>query len=169
MSLSIFMISRFLADQKLFLKNYPRRGLTLIETILAITIMGLTAAILLPHFVKEGFIGSLALRSAASQVASDIRYTRQFAITQRGHYLINFNFEQKSYNIYNNTIAPGNQVGETKEMASQVTPSGTNQFDFYSLGNAVFNGTGLLLTQGTHQYRISVELPTGAAVVEKIS
>lgn len=150
-------------------KKQPSSGLTLGEAVLAITIMSITAAIVLPHFVKEGFLGSLSQRSATSQIASDIRHTRQLAITRKTLAIIQFNFVQKTYAIYLNSVSPANQQGETKEIPADVTCSGTSQFDFYSLGNAVFSGSGLVLTQGTHQNRIGVDAPTGVVSVEKIS
>ncbi|MFH0877015.1 MAG: hypothetical protein V1863_02150 [Candidatus Omnitrophota bacterium] len=150
-------------------KKQPSSGLTLGEAVLVLTIMSITAAVVLPHFGKEGFLGSLSQRSVTSQIASDIRQTRQLAITRRGHYLIGFNFVQKTYAIYLDSVSPANQQGETKEIPSDVTCSGTNQFDFYSLGNAVFSGSGVFVTQGSHQNQIVVDAPTGVVAVEKIS
>lgn len=150
-------------------------GYTLVEAILTILIMGILAAVVLPHFVKEGFLGDLTLRTTASGITSDMRYTRQLAITDANssiHYLIKFNFTQKQYNIYNTTIAPANQIGETKKISSNITCTGTDQFDFSSFGNCeicISNGGVLNLFLGSHQYQISVDPPTGAAVSEKIS
>ena len=146
--------------------RFFKKSFTLVEVILAITIMGILAAIVLPRFGKEGFVGSLTLRTTTSQVASDIRYTRQLAITKTNHYYIKFNFTTKEYAIYDNNNI---QVGETKKISKDLTYSGTVQFDFYSLGNCVFTGTGLILSLGTNQNGITVETPTGAVVIEKIS
>lgn len=146
-----------------------KKAFTLVEAILTVMIMGILAAIVLPRFVKEGFVGGLTLRKTTSQITSDIRYTRQLAITNSGYYLIRFNFVTKEYRIYRNSVSPANQVGETKKIPSSISCSGTNQFGFYSLGNAVFSGSGLNLSLKTRQYRIRVEPPSGAVVVEKIS
>ncbi len=132
-------------------------------------IMSILAAVVLPHFIKEGFIKGLTLRSIASQSASDIRYTRQLAITNSSRYLIKFDFSLKEYNIYKDSIFSGNQIGETKRIPEGIIYSGTDQFDFYALGNCVFSGTGTFLSSGASQYKISVESPTGAVVIEKIS
>lgn len=144
-------------------------GFTLVEAILTIAIMGILAMVVLPHFVKEGFLGGLRLRSTTSQIASDIRYTRQLAITNSGHYLIQFDFNQREYRIYKDSALPANQIGETKKIPQETNCSGTSQFDFYSLGNGQFSGTGLLISEGTNQNRILVEIPTGVVVIEKIS
>jgi len=146
-----------------------RKAFTYVEAVLSILIFGILAAIILPHFVKEGFLGSLSLRAATTEITSDIRYTRQLAITNTGHYLIKFDFSAKEYKIYKDSIAPQNQTGQTKQISSQINCSGTDQFDFYSLGNCTFLGTGLLLSQGTSQNRVSAETTTGVVVVEKVS
>ncbi len=132
---------------------------------MTIIIMGILAAVVLPRF-GGGFVENLTLRTATSGITSDIRYTRQLAITNAGHYLIGFDFSQKEYKIYRDSILPANQVGETKKIPAGVNCSGTNQFDFYSLGNAGFNGSGLNLSVATRQHRIRVEPSSGAVVIE---
>ncbi len=149
--------------------HFSKKSFTLAELVAAIFIMGLLAAIVLPRFVKWGFVGSLTLRTAAAQATSDIRYARQLAVTNAGHYLINFDFVAGEYKIYKDSISPANQIGETKKIPSGVTGSGTGRFDFYALGNCLFSGAGLLLSLSTGQYQISAEPTTGAVVIEKIS
>jgi len=148
-----------------------KSSFTLVEVILTIVIMGILAAVVLPRFVKTGFIEGLTLRSAVSQVASDIRYTRRLAITNSRHYIIKFDFIQKEYKIYKDSILPSNQIGETKKIPGNISCSGTGQFDFYSLGNCLLSpiSGGFSLSLTTSQYRITAEPPTGAVIVEKMS
>lgn len=136
---------------------------------MTIAIMGILAGIVLPRFFQGSFIKDLTLRAATAQVASDIRYTRRLAITNSGHYLIVFNFTRKEYAIYKDTISLATQIGETKKIPPEITCFGTNQFDFYSFGNALFIGDGLSLSVQSSQKRIMVEPPTGAVTIEKIS
>jgi len=145
-----------------------KKSFTLVEVILTITIIGIMALVVLPRFGRDGFLEGLSLRSTASQFASDIRYARSLAVANSGHYLIKFDFTSKEYKIYKDSILLANQVGETKKIPSDITCSGTDQFDFFALGNAVFTPPGLSLSLGTAQYRITAEQPTGAVVVEKI-
>jgi type II secretory pathway pseudopilin PulG len=148
-----------------------RRSFTLLELILGIFVMGVLALVVVPRFAGTGFFETVTLRGVTSQVAADVRYARQLAITNAGHYLINFNFTSNTYVIYKNSLLPANQVGEIKDISSDVNCSGVSQFDFYALGNGVFNaaaGTGLFLSSGLHQYRVTIEPPTGVASVEKI-
>ena len=145
---------------------FLKKSYSLVEVILAITIMGILAAIVLPRFGKAGFSGSLTLRAATSQIASDIRYTRQLAITKAIRHYIKLNFSTKEYAIYNDNNI---QISETKKIPSAVACSGTSQFDFSSIGACTLGGgTYLSLSSGTNQNRITAETPTGAVVVEKI-
>lgn len=145
------------------------KAFSLVEVILTVAIIGVLASVLLPRFIKAGFIEGLTLRKATSQISSDIRYTRQLAITNAIRHIIRFDFARREYRIYQDSVSSTNQVGETKTVPPNTSCSGTSQFDFYPLGNAVSSGTGLNLTLDTHQYRITVEPPSGAVVVEKIS
>ncbi len=146
-----------------------KKSFTLVEAILTVAIIGIMALVVLPRFGKEGFLEGLSLRSTASQVASDIRYTRSLAVANSGHYLVKFDFTRKEYKIYKDSVLPTNQVGETKKIPSDITCSGTDQFEFFALGNAIVMPPGLSISLGTAQYRIAAEQPTGAVVVEKIS
>ena len=148
-----------------FHMRFLKKSFTLVEVILAITIMGILAAIVLPRFGKEGFVGSLTLRTTTSQIASDIRYTRQLAITKASRHYIKFT--TKEYAIYDNNDI---QIGETKKIPPDAACSGTSQFDFSSIGGCTLGGgTYLFLSLGANQNRITVEIPTGAVVIEKIS
>ena len=132
-----------------------------------IVIMGILAAIVLPRFSNSSFINSLTLRSAASQITSDIRYTRQLAITNSGDYRIIFTFNRNEYAIY--SVSGQNQVGETKKIPADIRCSGTSRFIFDYLGSCTPNNDlGLTLSLGVARYRITVEPPSGAVVVEKI-
>jgi len=147
-----------------------RNAFTLIEAILTVAVIGILAAVILPRFIKADFIRGSVLSVATSGVAADIRYTRRLAVTHSSHYLIKFDFALREYRIYQDSLSPDNQVGQTKKIPAEVFLAGTEQFDFYSLGNAIFSGNGLnISTDEAHQYRITVEPPSGAVIVEKIS
>jgi prepilin-type N-terminal cleavage/methylation domain-containing protein len=149
--------------------QHKHNAFTLIEAILTVAVIGILAAVILPRFIKGGFIQGPLSRSAVSVISADIRYTRRLAVTHAGHFLIRFDFNAKEYRIYKDSISPANQVGETKKVHPDILLSGTEQFDFYSLGNAIFSGTGLnISTDETHQYRLAVEPPSGAVFVEKL-
>jgi len=146
-----------------------KSAFTLTEAIFTILIVGVLAAIVIPRLTRAGFITSLGLRSATSQIASDMRYTRHLAITNSVTHLIKFDCAQKEYKIYLRSIAPGNQIGVTKKIPSDITCSGTDQFTFGYIGSCTFAGGGLSLFLNTSQYDIKVDPPLGAVLIEKVS
>jgi type II secretory pathway pseudopilin PulG len=148
-------------------KNY---AFSFVEAILTVAVIAILAAVILPRFIKGNFIRRSALGTVASGITADIRYTRRLAVTNADHYLIKFDFNLKEYRIYKDSLSPANQIGQVKKIPAELSLAGTEQFDFYSLGNAEFSGNGLdISTDGTHQYKITVEPPSGAVSVEKIS
>jgi len=146
-----------------------KKGFSLVEVILTLLILGILSAVILPRFGGQGLLGNFALKTTSSQISSDMRFTRQLAITNSVNYLIQFDFAQKEYRIYKETIAPENQVQDPRKIPTDVSCSGTGEFTFSPLGSALFSGNGLVLSSGGKQYRITVEPPTGAVVIEKIS
>jgi prepilin-type N-terminal cleavage/methylation domain-containing protein len=159
-------------DLFIFRKNRitkkSKKGLTLVEIIMAAAIMGVTALVLLPRFVQESYLESNKLRAAVTELVSSIRLARQTAVTKGGHYLLYINFSNNQYAIYNNSYSVANQVGNGGTFNSAVNCSGTNQFDFYALGNAVFSGSGLRCSVKNSAYDITVDPTTGATDVEKV-
>jgi|GEM_PF-2191658 len=145
-----------------------KKGLTLVETILAAAIMGVTAMVLLPRFIQESYLGDTKLRTAVTEIVSAIRLARQTAVTHGGHYLIYFNFSSCQYAIYNNSYSAANQVGAVGTYNIGINCSGTNQFDFYSLGNAVFTGSGIRCSAKNSAYDITIDPTTGATDVDKV-
>lgn len=144
-----------------------KRAFTLVEAILGIVIVGILASIILPRFIKEGFISNLTLRTATSQIASDIRYTRSLAVTHSLNHIIDFNFKTKEYRIYRDRVSSNNQIGETKKIPEDISCSGTDQFVFYPLGNCSYKGQGISLSLSSGQYTIKVEPPSGVVVIDK--
>lgn len=77
-------------------------GLTVIELVLVIIIVGLLAGVTVPRF--EAFY-SIDLASAARTLAADIRYAQSQAIAERTRYGIIFDPAAEAYTVYRNTPA----------------------------------------------------------------
>ncbi len=146
---------------------YRKKGFSLVEVILTLLVLGILSAVVIPRFGGNNFLGEFGLKGISSQIASDIRLTRQLAITQSDHYLIKFNCAQKEYNIYKASALPENAIQESKKLPSNVSCSGTTQFDFYPIGNCIFSGSGLVLSSGGKQRSVTVEPPSGAVLIEE--
>ncbi len=146
---------------------FKKKGFSLVELILTLVILGIFSAVIIPRFGGKDFLGEFGLKGISSQIASDIRLTRQLAITQSSHYLIKFDCAQKEYNVYKASALPENAIQESKKLPSNVNCSGTTQFDFYPIGNCIFSGSGLVLSSGTKQRTVTVEPPSGAVLIEE--
>jgi len=74
--------------------NRPRTGLTLIEILITVAILGILAATVIPQF---GATAPDQVRAAAQIVAADMDYARSLAISNNSTYQITF---QKARNGY---------------------------------------------------------------------
>jgi Tfp pilus assembly protein FimT len=143
------------------LKNHC--SYTTLEILLVIILLAVFVAIVLPRFGAGDLLNKQSLRAIAYNIASDIRATRQLAMTnaQAWTYSIQFDFAQKQYSI----IAPDKTI-ETKTIPSAVTASGTPRYDFSSLG-ATATGTINLTIASGESWTVTVNGPTGTVRIQK--
>ena len=113
---------------KLF-TNRPTAGFTLMETLTAIVIMGILAAIAMPHFTR--LLPGIRLSSAARQIATDLQLARMRAISQHANQTVAFNIATATY-----TFTPGS---DTRNL-SQLYPGTT--IVSKSAGDPTFTTTG---------------------------
>lgn len=71
-----------------------RRGLTLIEILITVAILGILAAAIIPQF---GATAPDQVRGAAQIVAADLEYARSLAIANNSTYLITFTTTRNGY------------------------------------------------------------------------
>lgn len=150
---------------------FSKRAYTTPEVILVILLIAVCLAITLPRFGAGAVFNNYRLKTTVYNIASDMRLARQEAISNASTYIIKFDFAQNEYRVYKGSIAPANQVGETRAIPKQVAGSGTDEYSFTSLGEANWpSGTGQVTfsTSGGWQYRITVTRATGTARLEKL-
>ncbi|MBU0501878.1 MAG: GspH/FimT family pseudopilin [bacterium] len=136
-----------------------RSGLTLIEVMIIVAVLGVITAIALPRFP---ILSAKTVETEARRIQSDLRLTRRLAITHGNDYILEISPLSNEYNIYNGSVAPANQVGETRTIKPSITASGDSTFTFESLGNAAAgSGTTLTLTSGSDAYDITITIATG--------
>ncbi len=133
-------------------------GMTLIEVIVVMAIIGILAATIVPRF---DFTTSsrASVDGAAYMVASDIRYAQEFAMANRVSKSISFSTAPPA-NKY--TFSPVSTGMDPSGQLSGATIGTTIQFTFNSLGEPILNG-GLSVTvsDGVNTRTITVLQYTG--------
>jgi len=102
-------------------------GFSLLETLAAISVASILAAIAIPHFTK--LLPGIRLSSAARQIATDLQLARMRAISQHANQTVAFNTATSTYTF-----------GADTRNLSQLYPGTT--FTAPSGGNPVFTTTG---------------------------
>jgi len=113
------------------------KGVTLIEVILVMVIIGILAATVVPR-IDFTISTTASVDGAAYIVASDIRYAQEFAMANRVSKQVNFPANSPTYNFN-----PPNSLDPSGQLPSGVTinaPGYTVQFN--SLGEPIAGGGG---------------------------
>ncbi len=137
-----------------------QRGVTILEVIMLIAIIGMFAVMSVPRI---GSIGRHAARTAARRIIADMRYARQLAVSKAKNHIVRFSPTGGPYTEYSIFQTEGGleqQVGQTKQIPEQVTCAGPGEFTFSSLGSASSDGMISLTAEGD-QYNINVVATTG--------
>jgi len=92
-------------------QRYSRlqRGFTLVEIIVVVVILAITALVAIPVF---GTAADMQVRSAADKIAADIDYAKGLAITRQKHYTVKFFPGEEKYQVQD---ADGNVDGNVIE------------------------------------------------------
>jgi Tfp pilus assembly protein FimT len=146
------------------------RAYTILEVILIILLIAVWTGVTLPRFGGGHFLNKYHLKTTVYNLASDMRSARNSAITNARPYIVNFDFTKtpQEYQIYQWSIASGNEVGEKKIIPSGVGGSGTNQYTFSLLGDAGSGQTQTIFSSaGAGQWTIIVIGPTGTVRIQK--
>ena len=146
-----------------------RKGLTLIEIISVIVLLGILTAVAVPRF-RSDFSSKQRLKSEAQKIAVHIRYARNLAITDKNaaRYIIRFNYDANNYGIYLGSVAPANLSGSLISIPSTVTASGETEIIFFNQGNCTFTGNGEInVRAGENNYKITVKSATGRVRVNE--
>ena len=148
-----------------------KKGVTLIELIVVMVIIGILAAFLAPNI--GAWLPNLRLRSAARDIVSTMRTAQMKAVSTNMTYRVSFTQTPPSYVLqYENPPAgSGNWITEG---ASQAFPSGVSITAITIAGsNAVFNpnstsssGTVTLQNSKGTQRRLTLTPSTGRVTIQ---
>ena len=117
--------------------NPQSKGMTLIEVIAVMVIIGILAAIVLPKIDFGSTSSRASVDGAAYIVASDIRYAQEFAMANRISKRIDFTLNSSVY-----TFSPTSGLDPTGRLPSGVTISSDFTITFNSLGEPTTGGGG---------------------------
>jgi prepilin-type N-terminal cleavage/methylation domain-containing protein len=135
----------------------PNSGMTFIEVILVMAILGILAAMVIPKLDLPVVSSKASVDGAAYLVASDIRYAQESAMATRVSRSVIFTSGSSSY-----TFNPASSLDPSGQLPSGVTISNNYTVTFNSLGEPTAGGDGsVTISAGGQTRAISVLNYTG--------
>lgn len=137
-----------------------RHGFTLIELLIVISIMAIVAAISIPF--DRSIIQNINLSAATRDLASDLRYAQQLAVTTQINYDVIIDTASNSYQIRETqtaTIIKNISIKNSIYIAS-VTDLPANTATFNATGAALATGSIILSNPGGRLSTIEIK-PSG--------
>ena len=135
-------------------------GITLIEVILVMVIIGILSAVAIPRF-DIALTSRASVEGGASMIASDIRYVQESAMANRISKSVVFVSGQPLYS-FPATIPSTNNLDPSGRLPTGVTTTNNFTVTFNSLGEPTTGGGGsVTVTNGTQTKTISIVNYTG--------
>lgn len=147
-----------------------RRGLTLIDTVLTVLIIGIMAAAAAPRFL--GLLSSRRVDAAAKRIQADLARTRQYAISTSAAQTMQFNPAGETYTVPGMTDI--DRRNETYSVALNAYPYNSNlvsaaiggdttlQFDRFGTPDS---GGTITVESGGSQQTVTIAPETGRATI----
>ena len=135
----------------------PQSGMTFIEVIGVMLILGILAAVVIPKLDLPTVSSRASVDGAAYMVASDIRYTQEFAMANRVSKTVTFTSGSSTY-----TFSPSSTLDPSGRLPSGITSRDNSTMTFNSLGEPIVGGGGSVrVWDGVRTRTISVVNYTG--------
>jgi prepilin-type N-terminal cleavage/methylation domain-containing protein len=139
------------------IRNPQSKGMTMIEVIVVMMIIGILAAVVVPKLGLPTTTSTASVDGAAYMVASDIRYVQEFAMANRISKTVTFTSGSSTY-----TFGPTNTLDPSGRLPSGITARDNYTITFNSLGEPIAGGAGSVrVWDGVRTKTISVVNYTG--------
>ena len=133
------------------------KGITLIELLAVLVIIGILSAVVIPRLNLTGTTSRASVDGAAYIIASDIRYTQEFAMANRVSKSVTFTTGSSVY-----TFSPASNLDPSGRLPSGVTTVNNFTITFNSLGEPTTGGGGsVTVSDGIQTKTITVVNYTG--------
>lgn len=142
-----------------------QNGFTLIEVMVALLVTAILASISVPFYRSFSF--NLDLKSTARDVASDLRYAQQLAVTTQINHLVVFNINTNHYSIKNSqteNIIKSISIKNPVTILS-ITDLPGNTVTFNATGAATSSGVIILTNPNNREATIEIK-PSGYVKVQ---
>ena len=146
------------------------KGLTLIELICAISILGILLVIAVP--ITTDLIDKWILESTAREIVEDIRWTQHLAITKEISHNFDLNISNRSYrirsaNIRESIIKSVKFSSAISNISSTFKNHGTyKRLSFTPTGNPSQTGSIVLTSKKGRELTITVAVGTGRVTIK---
>jgi general secretion pathway protein H len=142
-----------------------RRGFTLLELTVVLFILVLGFAAIAINLATGS--DATALKGAARDIVSALRYARGRALMTRSETTVTFDFAENTYTITGRDDAYSipESIDVTMVTAQQELSEGTGSVRFYPDGSS--SGGRVTLEEGSHAWRVDINWLTGLAELEE--
>jgi general secretion pathway protein H len=142
----------------------PAAGVTLLELLIVLMIMGMIAAFAMPTF--SGGVSTTALKSAAREVAAGLRLARGQAITQRAESTLELDVAARAFRVPPDPRVHALPSGiDLKLFTAQrdLVSDRVGAIRFFPDGGS--NGGRITLAAGERKYDVDIDWLTGRVAI----
>ncbi len=147
------------------------RGITLLELLVALTLIAILSALVYPSFGNA--LSILRLRGAARQLVSACRLAKWEAVSRRQPYRLSVDMERNQLSVADAAmqtvkeldLSPGIHISETQKI-SGAGRTDVNEFMFFPNGTSEA-GSITLRDQGGREVKVLLDFLTGEAKISE--
>lgn len=139
------------------------RGVTLLELLVVLSIMGIVAALVIPTF--GGGVSTTELKSAARQMAAALRLARSEALATRREHVVLLDLERRVFRIDDAREIALPRDAELKLFTAQsdLVSDRAGSIRFFPDGGS--NGGRVTIAAGERKYEVDVDWLTGRVAI----